>query len=602
MNGRQAIRLAACVMLGGAALLAATLSGCDQAKGESAQSTVDIATASVRSFEISTLATGELAAKERVELRSDVERPTTIVEITPEGTRIDAGQVLVRLNDDEIKRQMEEEELQVAEARLNLEAAETAYDIQLSDNASELRKAQLRVDMARLALEQWEQGDKVKRLKELETSIEKAARDLDRLREKKAKSDRLYEQQFISYDEWKRDEIQLLEATASHETALLDKSVYINFQLRRDHAQKLSDLAEAEQDLIRAEKTNEINLKNRDSARQNRAVQLARRVERLTEYQKQYAACTIKAPQSGLVVYGSTIQSDNWRVQSEGPISVGRQVHKNDLIITLPDTSEMIANVKVHESMAGRIRPGQRASIAVEALGGLRLDGEVESIGLLAETGGWRDPNRREYTVRVLVDAGEHSELLKPSMRCQAEIVLGVVDSALAVPVQAVFSEGAVRYVLVPSAGRYERRPIQLGRRSDMFAEITKGLNDGERVLLREPRAGEVVDSGWVPEQLIAAGYTLDEEGKPVSPDMERRSPRTAPGERRGPAQAAGGAMGPGAAAPGAGRGTPATAQTPASSDADGALAGEAAKPIETAKADEKPEPASATPADKAKQ
>lgn len=509
-----------------AGLLAGS-TGCGDSSADGAEASVDIALAQTRTFEISTIAMGELEAKQRVELRNEVERQTTIVEIVDEGSRVEKGDTLVRLNGDEIKREIEEEELQLSEARLNLEAAETSYDIQLSDNAANLRKAELKVDLASLALNQWEQGDKVKQLKQLTTAIEKASRDLERLKEKKVKSDQLYEKNFISYDEWKRDEIALLEAEASHETALLDKRVYETYQLKRDHEQKLSDLEEAEQELERVKKSNQINLKNKDSARQNRAVQLARREERLAEYNSQLEKCTITAPQSGLVVYGSTAQSDDWRWRSEGPISVGRQIRNNDLLITLPDTSEMIASVKVHESLAGRIRPGQGALITIEALGGVVINGEVESIGLLAETGGWRDPNRREYTVRILVDSGPHDKDLKPSMRCQAEIILGTVEDSLAVPVQAVFSDGPVRFVMVPQGSRFVRKPVGLGRRSDLYAEIAKGLDEGERVLVRDPGAGELIEQPWSDEQLTAAGYSRDEEGNPVAPRM-------APPARRG--------------------------------------------------------------------
>lgn len=511
---------AACLML--IAGTPVVLTGCDASSSDARKDAIDITLAQVRTFEITTLASGELSARDRVELRSEVQRQTTIVEIVPEGTRVEAGDVLVRLNSDDIQREVEEEELQVAEARLQLEAAETAYDIQVSDNAANLRKSQLKVELARLALMQWENGDKVKQLQQLNTAIEKATRDLDRLRENKAKSDELYERNFISYDEWKRDEIELLEAEARFATANLDLKVYTNYQMKRDHEQRLSDLEEAEQELVRVIKSNEINLKNRDSTRQNRAVQLSRREERLANFRRQYEACTIVAPRSGLVVYGSTAQSDNWRNQSEGPIAVGRAIRNNDLIIALPDTGEMIANVKVHEALAGRVRAGQPAMITIEAVAGLVLTGEVESIGLLAETGGWRDPNRREYTVRVAVDAGNHGNQLRPSMRCQAEIILGTVENALSVPVQSVFSEGPVRYVLVPQGARFARRPVQIGRMSDFFAQIVNGLGEGDRVLLREPLPGEVIEEPWNPELLAAAGYALDEEGKPVVLRPER--------------------------------------------------------------------------------
>jgi len=207
----------------GLSAAAVVLPACDSGSADAGQKAVDIAEAQMRTFEISTIATGELEARERVELRSEVERQTTIVEIVDEGTRVEKGEVLVVLNSDEIKREVDEEELQLEEARLQLEAAETAYDIQVSDNAANLRKSELKVELADLALQQWEKGDKVKQLKQLNTAIEKRARDLERLKEKKTKSDELYEKNFISYDEWKQDELALLEAEAAYETSLLDK-------------------------------------------------------------------------------------------------------------------------------------------------------------------------------------------------------------------------------------------------------------------------------------------------------------------------------------------------------------------------------------------
>ena len=498
------------------------VSGCDQQSSQGSDSSINLAAAEVRSFEITTLATGELEARDRVELRSGVERQTTIVEIVPEGTRVKAGDVLVRLNSDEIKREIEEEELQLAEAKLNLESAQTAYEIQVSDNRASLQKAELAVELAELALEQWENGDNVKALQQRETAIEKTTRDHDRLKDKYERSKDLHAKKFISDDELLRDEIALLEALAAKETAELDKNTYIQYQLKRDLAQRKNDLAEANQELVRVEKTNAINLKNRESTMQNRKVQVGRREERLAEWKTQYESCTITAPTDGLVVYGSTAQSDDWRWQNEGPISVGRNIRNNDLLIVLPDTSEMIASVKVHESLAGRIRPGQDASITIEALGEIVIPGKVESIGLLAETGGWRDPNRREYTVRVRVQPGPYSDDLKPSMRCQSELVLGIVEDAMTVPVQSVFSDGPVRYVLVDDGARFQRRPVSLGRRSDMHAQILAGLEEDERVLIRDPKPGEVVEEPWDSEELQAAGYTLDDEGNPVAPRRGR--------------------------------------------------------------------------------
>eukprot|EP00913_Durusdinium_trenchii_P005780 g5392.t1 len=435
--------------------------------GDSEQAqTTEMAVASIRAFDITTLAGGELEARNQIEIRCELDSQTTVVEVVDEGSRVRKGELLMQLNSDALKDSIAEEELRVEEARLGHESASTAVEIQISDNESAMRKAQLDLTLKELALEQWREGEDQKTRQANELAIERAVRELERLTDKWEQTQELFKKEFVSKDEHDRDRLAFIEAKAELAKAQLTDRIYKDYQYPRDEKQKLSDVDEATAEMKRVERQNEINLKNKQSARANRERQLTLREEKLAKLIDQLEKCTIVAPQDGLVVYGTTAQRDNWRSQNEGPIAIGRQVRPNDLLITLPDTSEMIASVKVHESLAGRVRPGQNARVSIEAVG-LELPGVVESIGVLAEGGGWRDPNRREYTVKIAIEAGEHGGLLKPSLRCEARLVLGAVDEALAVPVQAVFNDGAVRFVYVPTGSKFKRVPVGMGRTSD---------------------------------------------------------------------------------------------------------------------------------------
>jgi HlyD family secretion protein len=488
-------------------------------KAEKPGGGVELSTAQTRSFTITTLANGELVAKNQMEIRNKVESRTTIVEIIAEGTMAKAGDLLIKLNDEELKNRIAEEELAVIEARTNYESAQTAEKIQKSENDSKLRAAESKLSIAKLTYQQWEAGDVIKQRQNLDLGVEKAQKNLDRLKSKWENSQVLFLKEFLSKDELDRDEIAFIEAKSALETAELEKKVYNEYQFHKDAEQKRRDVEEATAELERVVEENEINLRAKEANTTNRQRQLALRDEKLTELRQQFEFCTITAPRDGLVVYGSSVQSDNWRWQSEGGLSVGREVGTNDLLIALPDTSEMTASVKVHESIAGRVRPGQAVSVKVEAID-RTIPGIVSSVGVLAESGGWRDPNRREYTVKVdLNPDAARSAGLKPTMRCEARIELGRVNDVLAVPVQSVFNEGAVRYVLRPNAaGRFDRVPVMLGRTSDTDAEIVKGLGDGDRVLVRDPLPGEVEAIGWDETLLTEAGYILDENGKPALP------------------------------------------------------------------------------------
>lgn len=476
--------------------------------------TAELARASVIDFEMTVTATGDLRAKNQHEIRSELESPSTIAEVIDEGTTVKKGDLLVRLNADELVAEVEEEQLRVESARNELIAAENDYEIQVSENESSVRKAKLALQLAQLALAQYQEGDVEKTSTDLTQKIDSAQRNLDRLEKKHEQNLGLAAKGFISSDELERGRIELEEARARLKIAELDLEIFKEYQHPRDLEQKRSDVAEAEAELDRVERENSIQLASKEAARVNAQRQLGIREQRLEKDQKQLDACTIRAPRAGLVVYGTSTRP-SWYFDNEGPLQIGRQVHPNELLLVLPDTSEMVAEVRVPESIAGRVEPGQQARVKVDALGGERFSGVVQSKGVLAEQGGWRDPNSREYAVKIAIDSSSADGRLKPSMRCEAEILLGRVDDALSVPIQAVFRDGPVQFLYVPEGPKFDRVPVKVGRRSDTYAEILGGVEAGTQVLVRDPKPNEIMRDKWSPEELAAVGIEVGEDGQP---------------------------------------------------------------------------------------
>lgn len=512
--------------IGVGALIAAT--GKPQptaAAGTPARTSVDVFTAVKLNFDVSTTATGELRTRNQIELRNRIDSDTTIIDVIEEGKRVSAGDVLLKLNAEPMIERLDEETLAIESSRAALVEAEEGYAIQVSENESSVRAANLKLALADLDLEKWRSGEvKSKRL-ELKHNLERATKEEQRLREKLEKSHSLHERGYYSLDLLKQDELSWEQSKADLVKRELEQEVYEEFEYTRDERQKLSDVEEARAEVERVHRQNASKLASKEADRNNRRQALAIREQKLAKLREQLAAATITAPSDGLVVYGTSIEQSRWG-NDDGPMQVGTRVYPNQLLIVLPDTTEMIAAVKVHESLAGRIRTGQRVNIKVDAAGDQRFLGQVESIGVLAEqTSRWMDPNLREYTVRIALNreslSGAKGENLKPSMRCEAEIILGNVAEALVVPVQAVFNEGPVRFVHVQEAAqgsstRYVRRPVVLGQRSDRFAEIRAGLKEGDRVLVRRPEAGEVLPGGWKEADLAIAGLKFSDEGQVV--------------------------------------------------------------------------------------
>jgi HlyD family secretion protein len=378
----------------------------------------DMGHARKTAFEISTTAVGELEAKKNVELRNPLEDTATIVTIVDEGSAVRAGDVLIQLNSDPIKTRVDEETLRVESGRAELVAAQNEYDIQVNENASRLRDAHLKVELAEIALRQWEEGDLKKKLQSLDLEINRATLELDRLAEKLLNSEEVYAARYMSKDERDRDEVAYIQAIAAYKDAILALDVYDQYEVVAERKQKESDVQSARDELERIQLDNAIELASKQANLNNKRTSLSILEAKLEKLKAQYAAATIRAPQDGLVVYATSLERGGWGGRGEGPLQIGQQVYPNQLMMILPDTSSMVAAVRVQESLAGRVRPGQPATVKIDAAGGRMFRGSVESIGVMAETGGWRDPNLREYTVRIAVDPDGAD--LKPAMRAEA--------------------------------------------------------------------------------------------------------------------------------------------------------------------------------------
>jgi multidrug efflux pump subunit AcrA (membrane-fusion protein) len=299
----------------------------------------------------------------------------------------------------------------------------------------------------------------------------------------------LYEKKFLSKDELDRDEIALLNAEATFKKTKLDVVVYENYTHKQDEQKKQSDLQQSSDELDRAEERLASELNNLTATVLARKDQLESQVAELEKRKTQLEMCVVLSPASGMVVYATSM--GNRRDEGE-PLKVGKSLYRNELVMTIPDISNMIARVKVNEALSGLVAAGQKATVMCDAYPDDVFDGEVLLVGVLAEGGGWRDPNRRDYTVEIKIK-NQGNVRLKPSMRCSAEVFVEKVTDVLFVPIHAIHRTGKVVWVWLRQGSGYAQHPVELGRFSDSYAEITSGLSLDNFVLLREPPPSEVV-------------------------------------------------------------------------------------------------------------
>ncbi|MFM9958931.1 MAG: HlyD family efflux transporter periplasmic adaptor subunit [Phycisphaerales bacterium] len=474
----------------GVVVVAAIGGGTYLAFGRSRETTnhsaAEIATASVSSFDIVLTANGELAAKKQTELRNELEMESSIAEIIDEGKTVPKDEVLVRLNSEELEKQLDAETLELTGATSEAVSAQKSYEIQEIENDAAMNKAKVTLELAQLELKKW-QGENAAKLQELQLDLEAATKDHERADEKYEKAIALHERQFLSTDQLKQDEVTRIQAESKLKTATTALDVHKQFTQVKERRKIESDISEAIAEVERLIRKNESELSSKKAALDRAVAEKAQRERQVDKLKKQIEKTVIKAPTDGLVVYSSSIQP-SWQWNNQGPMAIGRKVYPNETIIVLPDTSEMLAQIKVHESLVSRIKPGMKATVKIDAAQGRTFDGVVDSIGIMAQQqGGWMGDNVREYEVKIALILPPDAPPLKPSMRCEAQITTERVENTLSVPLTSVFNEGPRTIVYAVRGSKYERVGVKVGRRSDLMAEIKSGLDANEKVLLREP-------------------------------------------------------------------------------------------------------------------
>ncbi len=442
-----------------------------------------------QSFRITVTESGDLDAASRLEIKSKVEGRPEIIYLVEEGSEVKKDQVLVRLDSDGLKTDIEEATLNTEKARADEVYARRGLEIQRSEAASSRAAAGVALALAELELAKWIKGDVPQRRRELALELQKAQRLVERTIRDYTISQQLYDKKFISLNDLEDSEIERLEANDGLLTAELALSVYDDYTYKTEEQKNRSAVDQAQSDLENEIAKAESEIARLEADLSSKTQTLAIREERLANLQRQLTASEIVAPEDGIVIYGTSVGRSRYR---NDPMAEGRQVRYNETILFLPDIRQMVANLSVAEAYEPLVKVGQTVRVTVDARPGEVFIGTIDRTTPLTESGGWLNPGQREFVARVLLPAGAEAEL-KPAMRCTGEITVGQVEDSLAVPVQAVFTEGEHHFVHLSAANGYLReQSVTLGRASETLVEVTDGLTAGDRVLLRNPRPGEV--------------------------------------------------------------------------------------------------------------
>jgi HlyD family secretion protein len=404
---------------------------------------------------VATVTRGELIARltssgtlkpiQSITYRSPIPgRDIEIRDLAPEGSRVDAGDVLVKLDTTD---------LDVELARVRQEHRQILMDLQVAEGEFEEAGAEVKAVT---------EGEGALTVEEARSTLLRAQKKTERLRQEYEHLKPLLDKGFITRDELARTEDQLEEA--EEELILLRRRTDVVVELSHPREQKRAALA-------LAQKSAQL------GHARTRAAETQLRLETL---QRLIAGCTIRARGPGLVVYEENLNSNPRR-----KLRIGDRVFATQGIVTIPEVNRMLVEASISESQVHRVKTGQPAEIRVEAFPDLKLTGTVTRVGTLASSSVNRPFDDKRFDLVITLDPTTVD--LRPEMTIRADVIVGSRTDVLMVPVTAVFNNQGTRVVYVTGAAGTAMRPVDLGESNDRMVEIAAGLREGERVALSAP-------------------------------------------------------------------------------------------------------------------
>ncbi len=163
-------------------------------------------------------------------------------------------------------------------------------------------------------------------------------------------------------------------------------------------------------------------------------------------------------------------------VVTDRPLFEGDLAAANQPLLTIMNTSRLIAKGHVPQSEAAVLKMGNPAELNIPGLDE-PIKGRVSLVSPALDPG--------STTIEVWVEASKAEPSLKPGMTVEVSMTAKTVTDAIVVPTAAVFknSEGDDYVLLAGSDEKAHQKTVRLGIRSSDLTQIASGINPGDPVI-----------------------------------------------------------------------------------------------------------------------
>jgi HlyD family secretion protein len=431
-----------------------------------------------KNFSIDIQVVGELEAAESISISSSIKGDQgKIINIVPDGTYVEPGQILIQLDPTPFEEKIEKLSIQIREQEAYNESLKQSHDWNILQAKHKNENAQFEREAAKLELEKIVHGDGPQEIARLKSAMQKTFLKLEDLQAYSQDLDDLATQGLLNGTELKIIQKKLRDETETYETAKHQYENYIEHVLPMQIKKGETAIRRADVAAEEIANANVYQICKSKNLLEDSILSLELLLLQLQEAENELEQSSIRAPAAGMVVLREEYHSGQRRKARVGDVLI-----KNQPVIDLPNLHAMIVMTRVREIDLHKIAVGNHATVEVDAYPQSSFKGRIISIGVLAVADKSSKIEDKYFQIRIVLH--ENDPRLRPGMTAHAFIHAKEIADSLAIPVHAVFTDDDQPYCYVSHSGEPSKRKITVGMSNEQWAEVQSGLLEGESICL----------------------------------------------------------------------------------------------------------------------
>jgi HlyD family secretion protein len=329
-----------------------------------------------------------------------------------EGDSVKKGQVVARLDRDQLVAQRDHQAAELASAQAQLAQAQTSLEWERANLAGDLEQRKADLDSNESRLQELKNGSRPQEIQESRAAVEAAQSELDRAKRDWDRAQTLYKNDDISTEQYDQYRNRWQSADAAIKQAQ-QRDALVQAGPRVEVVQAAEGQVQKARGALKMAEANTLEIKRREQELVTRRDAIESAKATLAQIDAQLADTIAYSPVDGVVLVKSA--------------DVGEVLNVGTTVVTIGDIDHPWLRGYVNETALGKVKIGSKARVTTDSYPGKVYDGRVSFISSEAEFTPKQIQTQEErvkLVYRIKIDLDNSRRELKSNMPADAEIVL----------------------------------------------------------------------------------------------------------------------------------------------------------------------------------